>query len=86
MLWARGRRSWSQRATDAAATFCQGRPVLTVPPRSETVPAVARVLAGTCVRLLVRADQAAVRATDATSRLRSSAVRLPGPRRGYDEP
>ena len=56
--------------------------MLAAPSSSETLPAAARVLVGASLRLLVRADEAAVRVTGATERLRMS---LPVPRRPYDD-
>lgn len=56
--------------------------MLTVPSRSDTVPAAARVLVGASIRLLVRTDEAVVRATDGTRRLRAL---LPEPRQAFDE-
>jgi hypothetical protein len=40
---------------------------------------------GASLQLLVRADEAAVRAADTTERLRASAGLLPMPRRAHDE-
>lgn len=54
----------------------------TVLSRSDTVPAAARVLVGASVRLLVRADEALVRASDGTRRLLDL---LPEPRAPFDE-
>jgi len=52
---------------------------------SDALPAAVRRLLGVSVHLLVRADQAAVRATETTERLRATAALLPLPRRPYDE-
>lgn len=54
---------------------------------SETLPLAARALVGASVRLLIRADEAAVRAAGARDRLRGSAALIPLPRqrRPYDE-
>lgn len=52
---------------------------------SEALPATVRVLVVASLRLLVRADEAAVRAGEAGQRLRATAARLPRPRRAYDE-
>ena len=52
---------------------------------SETLPTTIRALVGASLRLLVRADEAAVRATESTERLRASAALLPLPRRAFDE-
>ena len=60
----------------------------TLPSRSETLPTAARAVAGTCVRLLVRAVEAVTRAAATAERLRASGLTarlLPGPRRPYDE-
>jgi hypothetical protein len=56
---------------------------------SDALPTTVRRLLGASVRLLVRADEAAVRATETTERLRATAALgtglLPLPRRPYDE-
>lgn len=61
--------------------------MLATPSASETLPAAARALVGASLRLLVRADEAAVRVADAKDRLRASAALLPLPaaRRPYDD-
>ena len=57
----------------------------TVMSPSEALPTTIRALVGASLRLLVRADEAAVRATESTERLRASAALLPLPRRAFDE-
>ena len=52
---------------------------------SEALPTTVRALLGASLRLLVRADEAAVRAAGSTERLRASAALIPLPRRGFDE-
>ena len=52
---------------------------------SEALPTTVRALVGASLRLLVRADEAAVRAAGSTERLRATAALLPRPRREYDE-
>lgn len=61
--------------------------MLPAPSASETLPAAARALVGASLRLLVRADEAAVRAAGVRDRLRASASLLPIPaaRRPYDD-
>ena len=58
--------------------------MLTVLSRSDTLPSAARLLVGASLRLLARADDAAVRAGEHRQRLLERAV-LPLPRRPYDE-
>lgn len=61
--------------------------MLATPSASETLPVAARALLGVSLRLLVRADEAAVRASGAKERLRASAalIPLPAARRPYDD-
>jgi hypothetical protein len=61
--------------------------VLAAPSASESLPTAARALIGASVRLLIRADEAAVRAAGAKDRLRAGAALLPLPaaRRPYDD-
>ena len=61
--------------------------MLATPSPSETLPLAARALVGASVRLLIRADEAAARASGAKERLRASAALLPLPssRRPYDD-
>lgn len=60
-------------------------------PASEALPLAVRRLVGASLRVLVRADEAAVRGGEITQRLRSTASAVPGrlpipaPRRGYDD-
>ena len=57
----------------------------TPPSPSDALPSTVRLLLGASVRLLVRADEAAVRAAETGERLRATAALLPRPRRPYDE-
>lgn len=61
--------------------------MLAAPSASETLPTAARALVGASLRMLVRADEAAVRAAGAKQRLLASAalLPLPGARRPYDD-
>ena len=61
--------------------------MLAAPSASDTLPIAARALVGASLRLLVRADEAAVLATGAKDRLRASAALIPLPtaRRPYDD-
>ncbi len=59
--------------------------MLTTLTPSEALPTTVRALVGASLRLLVRADEAAVRASESTGRLRASAALLPLPRRSFDE-
>ena len=59
--------------------------MLTLLSPSATLPGTVRTLVGASLRLLVRADEAAVRAAESTDRLRASVALLPLPRRAYDE-
>ena len=61
--------------------------MLATPSASETLPVAARALVGASVRLLVRADEAAARASGARDRLRASASLIPlqRTRRPYDD-
>jgi hypothetical protein len=61
--------------------------VLATSSASETLPLAARALVGASLRLLIRADEAAIRAAGARDRLRGSAslIPLPRQRRPYDE-
>lgn len=52
--------------------------------RSDALPAAARAVVTASLRLLVRADDAAVRAVETRDRLRT-AVAVPLPRRPYDD-
>ena len=63
----------------------QARPVPTAMSPSEALPGVVRKLVGASLRLLVQADEAAVRAAEASERLRATTALLPLPRRPYDE-
>lgn len=61
--------------------------MLATPSASETLPVAARALVGASLRLLIRADEAAVRASEARERLWASAALIPLPtaRRPYDD-
>ena len=78
---------WHEWTTDTAARNWQMSDVLATPSASETLPVAARVLVGASLRLLVRADEAATRASGARNRLRASAslIPLPTARRPYDD-
>lgn len=52
---------------------------------SEAIPTAVRKLFGASLRLLVQADEAAVRAQQTSERLLATTALLPLPRRPYDE-